>query len=340
VRTDSFRYELPDDRIAQTPVEPRDSARLLDVRSMTDHRVADLPSLLEPGDLVVVNESRVRAARLRAHREGTGGAVELLVLERLGDDRWSALVRPARRLRAGSVVRCGPLIATLRGDPVDGLVELTLATDSGDDVEAVIAEVGHMPLPPYIHERLADPERYQTVYAAVVGSAAAPTAGLHLTPELFSALAARQIGVAAVELRVGLGTFRPITVESIAEHDMHAEWISVGRETVDVISEVRSRGGRVVAVGTTVVRALESAAAGGQLRPTEGHTNLYITPGHRFNAVDLLMTNFHIPGSSLLVMVAAFAGERWREAYAAALTRGYRFLSFGDAMLLEGGSDA
>lgn len=335
MRTDSFVYDLPEDRIAQTPIEPRDAARLLDVRTMTDHVVADLPDLLAPGDLLVVNDTKVRAARLHGRRRDTGGAVEVLLLDHLATGSWSALVRPARRLRAGLIVEAGPLEATLRTDPREGIVELDLSAGDGADVEAAIAAVGEVPLPPYIHTALANPERYQTTYARTVGSAAAPTAGLHLTERVFTRLAERDIGVASVELRVGLGTFRPISTETIDEHEMHAEWISVPQATVERVTATRRAGGRVVAVGTTVVRALESAARSGELAPWSGHTDLYITPGYRFRVVDLLMTNFHVPGSSLLVLVAALAGDRWRDAYAAALGRGYRFLSFGDAMLLE-----
>ena len=338
MKTSGFAYRLPDHLIAQSPVEPRDSARLLRASDMTDWTVRDLPGLLRPGDLVVVNDTRVRAARLIGRRDPTGGRVELLLLGRRGD-RWRALARPSRRLRAGSMVRAGRLVARIETDPVGGQVDLTLRTasdEAGDEaVERAIAETGRVPIPPYIHRVLDDPERYQTVFAARVGSAAAPTAGLHLTSRTLGDLAERGIGVARIELRIGLDTFRPITTEEIADHRMHSEWMDVPEPTVERMLETRRSGGRVVAVGTTVVRALETACRNGRLAPYRGSTSLYITPGHRFGAVDVLLTNFHMPGSSLLVLVAAFVGESWRSVYETARGRGYRFLSFGDAMLLE-----
>ena len=338
LKTADFAYDLPEGRIAQSPVEPRDSARLLRASDLTDWRVRDLPELLRPGDLVVVNETRVRAARLIGRREPSGGKVEVLLLGRKGD-RWEALVRPARRLRAGSVVKAGRLVARLETDPDEGKVEMRLRAAGGDsdhlDIEEAIAEVGRTPLPPYITGRPEDPERYQTVYGRRVGSAAAPTAGLHFTERMPAALADHGIGMARVELRIGLDTFRPITAERIADHRMHSEWIDVPESTVGKVMATREAGGRVVAVGTTVVRALETASAGGEIAPYRGPTRLYITPGYRFGAVDVLMTNFHMPSSSLLVLVAAFVGEEWKRVYETALSRGYRFLSFGDAVLLE-----
>ena len=338
MKTSGFAYRLPDHLIAQSPVEPRDSARLIRASDLTDWTVRDLPELLRPGDLVVVNDTRVRAARLIGRREPTGGRVELLLLGRRGD-HWQALARPARRLRAGSMVRTGGLVARVETDPVEGQVDLTLRTATGEAgeevVERAIAEAGLVPLPPYIHRTLDDPERYQTVFADRVGSAAAPTAGLHLTSRILGGLEDRGIGLARIELRIGLDTFRPITTEEIADHCMHSEWIDVPEATVDRMMETRRTGGRVVAVGTTVVRALETAWRDGRPAPYRGSTSLYITPGHRFGAVDVLLTNFHMPGSSLLVLVAAFVGESWRSVYETARHRGYRFLSFGDAMLLE-----
>lgn len=333
MRTSEFDYELPDKLIAQTPTEPRDAARLLRASDLSDWSVRDLPRLLDPGDVVVINDTRVRAARLRGHRRHSGGAVELLLLGRRGK-HWEALVRPARRLRAGAIIDFGRMSARLQTDPVDGLVEVTLET-SEDCVEDVVAAVGEVPLPPYIHEPLSDPQRYQTVFARRVGSAAAPTAALHFTQDTFGALEASGVEVATIELQVGLDTFRPITVEKIAGHQMHSEWISVQAEAAGRIRAARERGGRVVAIGTTVVRALETAAANGELSPFEGPTRLYIMPGYRFRVVDLLMTNFHIPSSSLLVLVAAFVGESWRDVYRAAIERNYRFLSFGDASIFD-----
>ena len=336
IETARFAYDLPPDLVAQSPVEPRDSARLMRASDLSDWTVGDLPMLLRPGDLVVVNETRVRAARLIGRRSPTGGKVELLLLGR-HDDRWKALVRPARRIRAGSMARFGSLVAVFESDPVMGVVDLTLVLESGSsaEVEEAIAEVGKVPLPPYITRSLPDPERYQTVFGARVGSAAAPTAGLHLTGDTLAALEERGVGIARIELQIGLDTFRPITAEVVTDHEMHSEWVDVPQSTAGRIEETRSAGGRIVAVGTTVVRALETACAGGRIGPFRGPTSLYITPGYRFGAVDLLMTNFHMPCSSLLVLVEAFVGSAWRRVYDAAIDREYRFLSFGDAMLLE-----
>ncbi len=320
---DAFRYDLPDDAIAQVPIEPRDAARLLDTRSMSDRQVSDLPELLEPGDVLVVNATRVRAARLQAHKE-TGGQVELLLLAPIGA-AWECLVRPARRIRPGTTLTIGPTHAVVTSEPDAGRVMIEFPDDL--DVEQLADRVGTVPLPPYIRTQI-EADRYQTVYAGRVGSAAAPTAGLHLTESILNRLRAKDIDVAEVDLEVGLGTFRPITTARVEDHRMHQERFTVPAETADLVSS----GRRVVAVGTTVVRALESAALDG----FSGHpstTELFIRPGFTFRVVDLLMTNFHVPGSSLVVMVAAFMGEEWRSAYEIALARGYRFLSFGDAML-------
>lgn len=323
---DRFRYDLPGDAIAQSPAEPRDAARLLDARTMTDHTVRELPQLLESGDVVVVNNTRVRAARLSATKE-TGGAVEILLLSK-SDSGWECLLRPARRIRAGMSLRVGDATATVVSEPDAG--KATLRFDPSVDVEALARRDGSVPLPPYITGSIA-PERYQTVYADRVGSAAAPTAGLHLTGNVLSALEARGIEVATVDLEVGLGTFRPITASRLVDHQMHAERYEIPARTADL---VRS-GRRVVAIGTTVVRALESAGRSGSMTPGAASTDLFITPGFEFRVVDLLMTNFHVPGSSLVVMIAAFMGSRWRDVYDHALARSFRFLSFGDAMLCE-----
>lgn len=325
-------YELPPASIAQVPAEPRDAARLLVTRGLEDHRFSDLPDLLAAGDLVVVNRTRVRRARLRGRKEGSGGRVEALLL-RPTPRGWEALLRPARRLRPGSRLQFGEIRATVVAGPErgEGLLEL----DSGGvPLEEALERWGEVPLPPYFTGRLEDPERYQTVYAARPGSAAAPTAGLHFTPEVLRRLGERGIDLAAVDLDIGVDTFRPIAEGRLEEHRMHREDFSVGVEAATAVAAARRRGGRVVAVGTTVVRALESAAgADGGIRPGPGTTDLFITPGFEFRAVDLLLTNFHVPGSTLVVLVAAFMGEGWREAYRVALERGYRFLSFGDAML-------
>lgn len=333
MHTSEFDYELPSESIAQTPVEPRDAARLLVVDGLHDRRFRDLPSLLAPGDIVVVNDTRVRAARLRGTKVGTGAAIEALLVDRGPDGRWEALVRPSRRLHAGDGIRFGPITAEVLTDPEAGRVHLTLSAPI--DLEQAIEAHGETPLPPYITSALADPARYQTVYAARTGSAAAPTAGLHITPRVLEALRRRSVAVARVELQVGLGTFRPITVDRVEDHQMHAERISIPEETARAIAGARARGGAVVAIGTTVVRTLESRTHHGGVEPGGGETSLFITPGYRFSVVDRLVTNFHLPRSSLVVMVSAFIGAGWREAYATALERGYRFLSFGDAMLAD-----
>jgi S-adenosylmethionine:tRNA ribosyltransferase-isomerase len=333
VRLSDFDYELPHDRIAQTPIEPRDAARLLVDRGPAppEHRhVRDLPDLLVPGDLVVLNETKVIPARLALHRT-TGGAAEVLMLEPLDGERrvWEALVRPARKLKPGEQLRAAD------GTPV---VEIGARTAAGDTFTVslvgsvasldVFAQHGEMPLPPYITERLTDPDRYQTIYARQPGSAAAPTAGLHFTPELFERLAQRQIETAKVELVVGLDTFRPIATDDPLEHRMHSERYRVPAETIERCRAAK----RVVAVGTTTVRALESAALGGEL---EGRTDIFIHRGYEWQLVDVMMTNFHLPRTTLLMMVDAFIGDRWRTLYEAALREQYRFLSFGDAMLLD-----
>jgi S-adenosylmethionine:tRNA ribosyltransferase-isomerase len=340
-----FDYGLPEDRIAQHPLAERDASRLLHVppgdAPPQDRRFRDLPALLHPGDLLVLNETRVRAARLRARTEH-GGAVELLVLRRL-DDRggYSCLVRPGRRLRPGRRVDLGGGLAAVVEGEADGHPGARLVRFGGlppQDVEAAIQRRGAVPLPPYIHARLDDPERYQTVFAAdVPESAAAPTAGLHFTPPVFAALAERGVEVARLRLEIGLGTFAPIRAERIAEHAMHEERYQLPPATADAVQRARQRGGRVVAVGTTAVRTLESCAredAPGLVRAQAGATDLYLRPGVPFRVVDGLLTNFHAPRSSLVVLVAAFTGvERWRAAYDHALAGGYRFLSFGDCML-------
>jgi S-adenosylmethionine:tRNA ribosyltransferase-isomerase len=333
VRLEEFDYELPSDRIAQVPIEPRDAARLLVDRGSAgpEHRtVGDLPELLAPGDLLVVNDTRVVPARLRLIRR-TGGAAEVLLLEPTDGARrtWEALVRPARKLRAGEVL----LAAT--GEAVVMIGERTAAGDTFAvellgpvDALALLDQHGEMPLPPYITHRLDEPDRYQTVYANEPGSAAAPTAGLHFTPELLTRLAARGIEHATVELVVGLDTFQPVSEPDPLDHRMHSERYRVPADTYERCQVAR----RVVAVGTTAVRALETAAATGRL---SGRTDLFIHRGFEWQVVDLMMTNFHLPRTTLLMMIDAFVGGRWRDLYRVALEQGYRFLSFGDAMLLD-----
>lgn len=349
METAAFDYDLPADRIAQHPLDQRDDARLLVDAGPTDpprhEHVRDLPNLLAPGDLLVVNDTRVLPARLRV-RKATGGAAEVLLLEALeGDDgRWEALVRPSRSLPSGTRLASprtteasvevlddlgeGRRIVRILGPagrPVDRRAELTL-------VEAM----GEMPLPPYITAPLQDAERYQTVYAERPGSAAAPTAGLHFTPALLDRIRAAGVAVAEVELVVGLDTFRPIATPTVEAHQMHREAYRVPAPTWEAVLATREAGGQVVAVGTTALRALESAATHDTL---EGRTDLFIHGDYPFAVVDRLLTNFHLPRSSLLVLVEAFVGPRWRSLYATAFAEGYRFLSFGDAMLLSRAHD-
>ena len=343
----AFDYDLPADRIAQDPVEPRDASRLLHVAgdgALTDRVFTELPSLLREGDMLVANDTRVRAARLRGVRED-GGEAEVLLLQRIAGERFAALVRPGRRLHAGAIVRAGEqlivnVLGPAEGHPGARIVELDAG---GDDVEAAIAAAGEAPLPPYITHRLADPQRYQTVYArGDPASAAAPTAGLHFTPRVREALHDAGVGWTTVQLDVGLGTFAPITAATVDAHRMHEERCEVSEATADAIAATRTRGGRVVAVGTTVVRTLESHSdERGVVRAGSSVTGLYITPGRVVRSVDGLLTNFHQPRSSLLVLLAAFMGPPgWRATYAHALQDGYRFLSFGDCMLCWNGSRA
>jgi len=349
-----FAYDLPQERIAQTPVEPRDSSRLLVVERATGllaHRhFHDISDYLRPGDLLIANHSRVIPARLLGHRAKTGGQVEILLLaERadIGADTWEALVRPGRRLRDGSLVIFGNqqqpallqaevLQRTEGGARIVRFVVLSQDT-SAPTVREVIDQLGHMPLPPYIHETLTDPERYQTVYSRITGSAAAPTAGLHFTPALLDRLRAKGVSVGFVTLHVGIDTFRPVEVEDFREHKMHSEEIDLNEQTAEMIRQTRRSGGRVIAVGTTAVRVLESVASlyAGQAQSYHGSTRLFITPGYRFQLVDALITNFHLPRSTLLLLVSAFASKSLIEkAYQEAIEEHYRFFSFGDAMFL------
>lgn len=329
METASFDYELPAAAIAQHPVEPRHDARLLVDRGAgraPDHRlVRDLPDLVGPGDLVVVNSTRVLPARLHL-RKPTGGAVEVLLLEEIEPGRWEALVRPGRKVAPGTRFAVDHDLDLVVGDRLaDGRRSVEVHTS---DVLAALDRNGEVPLPPYIEAALDDPERYQTVYADRPGSVAAPTAGLHLTPQVLDGIRAAGAEVATVDLVVGLGTFRPIMSEQVEDHVMHHERFDVPEETLAACDAAD----RVVAVGTTTVRALESAARSGE---RSGSTGLFLTPGSEFMLVDALLTNFHLPKSSLLVLVEAFAGPHWRDLYGAALASGYRFLSFGDAMLLQ-----
>jgi S-adenosylmethionine:tRNA ribosyltransferase-isomerase len=332
-----FAYELPEASIAQTPIEPRDRARLLVDRgpgAPPEHRiVADLPAFVRPADLVVVNSTRVLPARLHLTKP-TGAAVEVLLLERLPTGEWEALVRPSRRVAPGTELAAGADLRVRFGGSGPGETTrlVRLWTTNGADELELLDRHGVVPLPPYINTPLADPERYQTVFAERPGSVAAPTAGLHLTPAVLDGCRAAGVRIEMVDLVVGMGTFRPISALTVEDHHMHAERYRVGARTMAACEEARAAGGRVIAVGTTTVRALESAALSGQL---EGRTELFIRRPWRWREVDVLLTNFHLPRSSLLVLIDAFVGARWRDLYGTALSAGYRFLSFGDAMLLD-----
>ncbi len=325
-----IQYLLPAEAIAQTPIEPRDSARLLvDRGDAVEHRtVADLPGLLRKGDLLVVNNTRVLPARIPVTRP-TGGAAEILLLEERADLWWEALARPSRKLAPGTTLTTAGLSIEMGEDLGDGRRMVQL--DPGErPLMELLAEVGLPPLPPYIETQIADPDRYQTVFADRPLSAAAPTAGLHLTDDVFDRFEERGIAVTTVELAVGLDTFRPVMVDRLDDHVIHTEWYHVPEAAVAAIEAAD----RVVAVGTTVVRALETWAASGS---REGRSDLFIRRPYDWQLVEVLMTNFHLPGSTLLCLVDAFVGPRWRDLYSTALEEGYRFLSFGDCMLLEAG---
>jgi S-adenosylmethionine:tRNA ribosyltransferase-isomerase len=326
---DEFDYDLPPELIAQEPIEPRSAARLLVDRGSrpSEHlQVSQFPDLVGEGDLVVVNETRVLPARLSLKR-GSGGSVEILLLELVDGRRWRALARPGRKLRDGEV---------LLSSGEQEVVEI-VGRDSSDDGQFIVellaeperlAEIGEMPLPPYITTPLVDPERYQTVYAKRAASAAAPTAGLHFTPELMEQVEASGARIARVELVVGLDTFRPLAVDDVRQHRMHSEQFSVPEHVLAEIADAR----RVIAVGTTATRAIETAGTTGRL---SGRTDIFISRGFRWSVVDVMLTNFHLPRTTLLVMIDAFVGRRWRDLYEEAIRERYRMLSFGDAMLLD-----
>ncbi len=335
MRIDDFDYDLPSEAIAQAAIEPRDAARLIVARTLDDRRFDELPEILEQGDLLVVNRTRVRAARLRGTKAATGGSIELLLLRRLDDRRWEALIRPARRIRPGLELRFDGIEGEVLSPPVRGLVTVALQGADGD-VDDLLPTRGEVPLPPYFAGTLGDPERYQTIFAKSLGSAAAPTAALHFTPRLLERLRDERIDIAEVELDVGLDTFRPMEGEVVADHRIHRESFVVPEAVAEAIATARTRGGRIVAVGTTVVRTLETAAAGDNVVPGEGESGLFITPGYRFQVVDAMLTNFHAPRTTLIALVAAALGPQWRSVYSTALERGYRFLSFGDAMFIDG----
>jgi S-adenosylmethionine:tRNA ribosyltransferase-isomerase len=347
VRPSDFTFDLPPELIAQSPPPERGTSRLLVVdrgkRAWRHHHIADLPALLSPGDLFVVNDTRVIAARLIGRREPSGGGVECLLLRQIGGDTWDALMHPGQKMKPGTMARFGApphvLVAEVLSQHTFGRRTIRLSRQGGGSVEDAIDAIGHVPLPPYIKRSdvPADRERYQTTYARRPGSVAAPTAGLHLTPQILEALAARGVEQTALTLHVGYGTFKPIRSEDVAAHTIDAERFEISADAAARIERARVAGRRIVAVGTTTTRTLEAIAerSGGRVVAGAGDADLFIAPGHRFQVVGGLLTNFHLPQSSLLVLVCAFAGrDLVLEAYRAAIADGYRFYSYGDAMLI------
>ncbi len=333
-----FDYDLPEERIAQTPIEPRNASRLMVLdpvkKTIAHQHFYNLGAFLMPGDLLVINDTRVIPARLIGHRP-TGGKVEVFLLRRIDANDWEALVKPGKKARKGDIVHFSDELSC----------EIIDHTDFGGRIvrfhyegifEEILDRLGETPLPPYIHEKLADKERYQTVYSRVKGSAAAPTAGLHFTKEQLKELEVNGIKLGYVTLHVGLGTFRPVSVEKIEEHEMHEEYYSIPEATAQLIRETKAAGHRVIAVGTTSIRTLESAATGkGEIAGKSGTTNIFIYPGYDFKIVDAIVTNFHLPKSTLIMLISAFAGRKFvLDAYKTAVQEKYRFFSFGDAMYI------
>jgi len=353
MRTDLFDFDLPAERIALRPAHPRDSARMLVVQGdgvLRDRLIGDLPQWLEAGDQLVVNDTKVIAAQLKGRRIGreTEPRIDATLIKRLDGSRWQALVKPAKKLVAGDRIRfgnegkvclLGHLDAEVEAKGNEGEVTLSFSFH-GPTLDQAIADLGHPPLPPYIASKRTpddqDAADYQTMFATNEGAVAAPTAGLHFTSALEHALHERGVGIVRVTLHVGAGTFLPVKAENTADHRMHAEWGSISAPTADALNAARRNGGRIVAVGTTSLRLLESAAANdGTIQPFEGETSIFITPGYRIRAADILLTNFHLPRSTLFMLVSAFSGlETMKRAYAHAIARGYRFYSYGDASLL------
>ena len=341
MKTSDFYYDLPQELIAQTPLDKRDASRLMTLDRVTGetahHHFYELPDFLRPGDCLILNDSRVLPARLLGQRLPGGGACEVLLLIDRGEKTWECLVRPGRKMRTGAKLSFGngELTAEVVGE-LEGGNRLVRFDYEGIFLE-VLERLGKMPLPPYIKEELQDQERYQTVYSKVNGSAAAPTAGLHFTPELLERIAAKGVGVGYVTLHVGLGTFRPVKEDEIEQHDMHSEYCTIPQETADLINRTKANGGRVICVGTTSCRTIESwAGEDGTMTATGGWTNIFIYPGYRFKVMDALITNFHLPESTLIMLVSALAGrEHILAAYEEAVRERYRFFSFGDAMFIS-----
>ena len=341
MRTKDFYFDLPEELIAQTPIQQRDTSRLLTLNKKTGevehHHFYELPDFLRPGDCLIMNNSRVLPARLLGSRVPGGGACEVLLLIDRGENVWECLVRPGKKLRTGAKVTFGngELTAEVVGE-VEGGNRLVHFSYEGIFLE-VLDRLGKMPLPPYIKEELQDRERYQTVYSAVNGSAAAPTAGLHFTRELMDKIEKMGVGIGFVTLHVGLGTFRPVKEDEITDHEMHSEYCVIPQETADLINRTKANGGRVICVGTTSCRTVESwAAEDGTMRECAGWTNIFIYPGYRFKVLDCLVTNFHLPESTLIMLISALAGrEQVLSAYEEAVKERYRFFSFGDAMFIH-----
>ena len=340
MNTHDFYYDLPEEYIAQTPVEPRDSSRLLIYDRKTkevQHKIfRDIYDELHPGDVLVVNNTRVIPARLMGIKKQTGREIEFLLLNKKTQDEWEIICRPGKKLKIGDIVEFSEkLSAEILAKREDGITLVKFYCDG--IFEAVLDELGNMPLPPYITKKLEDKERYQTVYAKERGSAAAPTAGLHFTPELLERIKKKGVDVVEVLLHVGLGTFRPVKVDDVEKHKMHSEYYSVSQEAAKRINEARAKGGRIIAVGTTSVRTLESTSAeDGKIVAGSGYTDIFIYPGYHYKAVDALITNFHLPESTLIMLVSAFAGyEETLNLYKMAVDMKYRFFSFGDAMFIQ-----
>jgi S-adenosylmethionine:tRNA ribosyltransferase-isomerase len=340
LKTSDFFYNLPEELIAQTPADPRDSSRMLVYNRASDsishEHFYNIIDHLNKGDLLVINNTRVIPARIFGHMDGKQTTFEILLLKRLDYKRWEGIMRPARKARKGSVIKISDeLSATVEDVGEYGI--RTISFDFDGVFEDILDRVGNMPLPPYIHETLEDKERYQTVYSKIEGSAAAPTAGLHFTPDLMKKLEEKGVEFASVLLHIGLGTFRPVKAENILDHDMHTEYYEIDSINADKINRAKKEGRRVIAVGTTSVRTLESVAdENGLVRPCKGDTNIFIYPGYKFKAVDALITNFHLPESTLIMLVSALLGrEKTLEIYNKAVEEKYRFFSFGDSCFFE-----
>ena len=340
LKTSDFFYDLPEELIAQTPAEPRDSSRMLVYNRQTDtlshEHFYDIVDHLQKGDLLVINNTRVIPARIFGHMDGKQTTFEILLLKRLDYTHWEGIMRPARKARVGSVIKISDeLSATVEEVGEYGIRKISFQFEGV--FEDILARVGNMPLPPYIHEVLEDKERYQTVYSKTDGSAAAPTAGLHFTPELMKKLEDKGVEFASVLLHIGLGTFRPVKAENILDHDMHTEYYEIDKINAEKINRAKREGRRIVAVGTTSVRTLESVAdENGLVRECKGNTNIFIYPGYKFKAVDALITNFHLPESTLIMLVSALLGrEKTLEIYKKAVEEKYRFFSFGDSCFFE-----